>query len=205
MQWSDRTAATGMSRRGKLHVLGIAASLRHNSYNRRLLIAAADCAGPGMSIVLDADLAVVPLYNEDVELAGVPDGVARLAAAVARSDAVIIATPEYNQSMPGVAKNMIDWLSRIEPAVLERKALALMGVTTGSWGTRLAQAALRQTLAACGALVMSTPQIHVRGASTLFDKDRRLIDEATSIQLKEFLEAFAAWVALTAASPNGRP
>lgn len=148
----------------------------------------------GLSIRVYDDLAAIPLFNEDQELAGGPAGVARLREEVARASGLLIATPEYNQSLPGVVKNLVDWLSRSEPAVLTGKPVGIVGATPGPWGTRLAQAALRQTLAACGALVMPAPQVYLRHATDLFDESGHLIDSRADGDLKQFLEAFQGWV-----------
>ena len=177
-----------------LRVLAIAGSLRRASFNGRLLAAARALAPRGMSIDIYDDLASVPLFNEDLEAPRAPVGVERLRDAVAHADAVMIATPEYNQSIPGVTKNMVDWLSRGEPEVLDGKPLAVLGVTAGSWGTRLAQAALRHTLAACGALTMPAPQLYLRDGAALFDVDGRLADTRSSESLSQFLVAFERWV-----------
>src|ERR687886_1113837 len=107
-----------------------------------MLGAAAGCAPPAMSVELFDSLAAVPLFDEDLEqaTAGGPDAVRRLRARVAAADGLLIATPEYNQSMPGVLKNAIDWLSRPPDEMLARKPIAIIGASGGSWGTRLAQA-----------------------------------------------------------------
>lgn len=139
-------------------LLGVAGSLRAGSHNRRLLEDLAAAAPPDLDLAVFEGLGEVPLYNEDVEAGGVPSGVRALADAVATADAVVFATPEYNQAIPGVIKNAIDWLSR--PAVgapLRGKAVAVTGATTGLWGTRLAQTQLRGTLVACGAWLLPTP------------------------------------------------
>ncbi|HSB60074.1 MAG TPA: NAD(P)H-dependent oxidoreductase, partial [Vicinamibacteria bacterium] len=128
-------------------ILGVAGSLRRGSYNRSLLEAAAESARPGMSIVLYDELASIPPFNGDLELAtgGGPDAVCRLRRQVASADGLLVATPEYNHSIPGVLKNAIDWLSRPGPEeVLVGKPVALVGASSGEWGTRLAQSALRQ-------------------------------------------------------------
>ncbi|WP_292132396.1 NADPH-dependent FMN reductase [Brevundimonas sp.] len=105
--------------------------------------------------------------SEDVEADGVPSGVSVLADAAATVDGVVFATPEYNQAIPGVIKNAIDWLSR--PAVgtpLRGKPVAVTGATTGSWGTRLAQTQLRGTLLACGAWLMPIPVLFAARAGS---------------------------------------
>ena len=174
--------------------LAIAGSLRRDSFNRRLVRAATKLTPPGLLLQVYDDLGSVPLFNEDLEAGGPPDGVARLKAAVVRADGLLIATPEYNQSIPGVTKNMVDWLSRGDPDALAGKPIAIMGATPGAWGTRLAQAALRQTLTACGALIMPAPHLYVRNAAGLFDPEGNLTDERTSASLKRLLESFEQWI-----------
>jgi chromate reductase len=180
-----------------LEVLAIAGSLRRNSFNRRLLHAAATRAPVGLSVSIYDELSSVPLFNEDLEAGGVPDGVAHLHTAVLRADGILIATPEYNQSIPAVTKNLVDWLSRCAPDALAGKPVAIMGATPGPWGTRLAQAALRQTLTACGALIMPGPQIYLRNAAEAFDAEGALTDQRIGALLTSFDEAFRQWIAMT--------
>jgi chromate reductase, NAD(P)H dehydrogenase (quinone) len=178
----------------QLTVLGIAASLRKRSYNGYLLAALAGHAPAGLGVSVYDDLQPIPVFNEDLEEHGGPEAVLRLRAAVAAAHGLIIVTPEYNQSIPGVTKNLVDWMSRGEPRILARKPVAIAGATPGPWGTRLAQAALRHTLTACGSLVMPLPQVYVRSAADTFDDQGRLQDARTDQQLRGFMQAFAAWV-----------
>ena len=121
----------------------------------------------------------------------------RLRREVAAADGLLIATPEYNQSIPGVLKNPLDWLSREAPGeVLAGKPVAVVGATAGRWGTRLAQSVVRQVLAATGARTLSAPQLYAAGAEALFDDEGRLIDGATRRQLAAVLAAFAEWIDL---------
>jgi chromate reductase len=177
-----------------LQTLGIAGSLRRDSFNRKLMAAAAARTPGDLSISIYGDLGVVPLFNEDLESDGGPEPVTRLRAAIARSDAMLIATPEYNQSLPGVVKNLVDWLSRGEPEVLAGKPVGILGATAGPWGTRLAQAALRQTLTACGALIMPQPQLYLADADKLFDAEGDLADARVDARLAGFLGKFSEWV-----------
>jgi chromate reductase len=180
------------------HVLCLAGSLRHASWNRRLLQAAATQAPATLHLDVYNDLSRVPLFDEDLEQRGPtgPAGVQALRAAIAAADGLLIATPEYNQSMPGVLKNALDWLSRESPAgeVLLEKPVAVFGASTGPWGTRLAQASLRQVLYAGGALVMPTPTLFIANAATRFDEDGRLSDAATGQSLQRFMLAFERWM-----------
>jgi chromate reductase len=183
---------------GGPRLLGLPGSLRRQSFNRWLLDAAADVASDSVRLQVHAGVGDVPLFNEDLEAEGEPPGVARLRAAIGASDALVIATPEYNQALPGVAKNLVDWLSRGAPPVLAGKPVGILGASVGPWGTRLAQAGLRQTLTACGALVMPAPQVYVRDAGALFDAEGALTDPRTREQLGRYMAALADWVALVA-------
>lgn len=179
-----------------LRVLAIAGSLRRHSYNRSLLLAAAAMAPTGMEVAVYDRLASIPLFNEDLEAenAAGPESVWRLREEVARADGLLFATPEYNQSIPGVMKNVIDWLSRPGPEeVLEGKPVAVTGITAGRWGTRLAQTALRQTLHATHALVMP-PALFIADAKNHFDESGRLIDTSARESLEELLNSLAAWI-----------
>lgn len=189
-----------MTNENSFTVLALSGSLRGNSCNRRLLAAAQECALANLHIKIDDILGTLPLFNEDLERdpETLPAAVTCLRRHVAEADGLLIATPEYNQSLPGVLKNAIDWLSRPLPdEVLVGKPVALIGASTGRWGTRLAQSALRHTLNATEALVMPAPGLYVREAETLFDATGHLTDQATRDALQSVLKAFAAWMVLT--------
>src|SRR5207237_7270834 len=138
-------------------VLAIPGSLRRHSFNRLLLRAATECAPADVEVELYDELATIPLFNEDLEQAtpGGPPAVQHLRELVTSADGLLIATPEYNQCLPGVLKNVIDWLSRPAPnEVLVDKPIAVIGASSGRWGTRLAQSTLRHVLVATEALVL---------------------------------------------------
>jgi chromate reductase len=184
-------------------VLCVPGSLRRHSWNRRLLHAAIAQAPAGLQLELCDALEAVPLFDEDLESrdpAG-PAGVQALRAAVAAADGVVIATPEYNQAIPGVLKNALDWLSRESPLgeVLAGKPVAVTGASSGPWGTRLAQASVRQVLHTCGALVMPAPSLFVARAAERFDAQGGLTDVATLQSLQSFLLAFESWMERLAA------
>jgi chromate reductase len=178
------------------HILALPGSLRAGSYNRRLLEAAMTCAPSGLRIELYEGLTDVPMFNEDTEAGQIRQGgVRRLRDAVAAADGLLIATPEYNQSLPGVLKNAIDWLSRPAPGeVLAGKPVAIAGVSAGRWGTRLAQAALRHTLTATEAHVMPAPMLFLAEARKLFDDAGALRDPAARDGLRAWLDAFLRWI-----------
>jgi chromate reductase len=178
-----------------LRILALAGSLRRASWNLRLLQAAATLAPAGATVAVYDALATVPLFDEDLELAAPegPPGVRALREAIAAADGVVIATPEYNHALPGVLKNALDWLSR-EDRVLGDLPVAVLGASSGPWGTRLAQASLRQVLHTCGALVMPSPTLFVAHADRCFDPQGRLSDPALQASLGRFMEAFAGWI-----------
>lgn len=182
--------------RPPLRVLALAGSLRRDSYNRRLARAAAELAPAGLAVALWDDFGAIPLFSEDLEAAGVPEPVAALRRAVAAVDGLLIATPEYNQSIPGVLKNAVDWLSRRPDRVLRGKPVAIAGATPGPWGTRSAQRELRHVLTALEALVLPAPAVYLREAAAAFDAEGRLTDERTRESLGRLLAAFSEWIAL---------
>jgi chromate reductase len=178
-------------------VLAIPGSVRSGSYNRLLLKAAGVCAPAGMVVELYGELGMIPIFDEDLEqsTSGGPDAVRRLRLLVGAADGLLISTPEYNHSMPGVLKNAIDWLSRPGPdEVLIGKPVAVLGASGGRWGTRLAQSTLRQVLFATESVVMPAPMLFLRDARDLFDDAGALVHAATRDQLTKLLEAFGAWI-----------
>jgi len=163
------------------------------SYNRGLIRAAIDLAPPGTTIIA-WDLGDIPLFNADVEALGDPAPVAAFKAAIARADALVIATPEYNHCVPGVLKNAIDWASRpARRSVLTNKPVAILGASTGRGGTARAQAHLRDGLAYTNGLVLPLPEVLVDLAAEKFDADGNLYDEATRGEVRDLLVSLSAW------------
>ena len=183
-------------------IVALAGSLRAGSLNRRLVTATRDLAPAGLEIQVFDDVAGVPLFNEDLEAAE-PDGpgaVAPLRRLVASADGLLLATPEYNQSIPGVMKNVVDWLSRPDDAgVLMVKPMAIIGATTGPWGTRYAQKELRHALTAAGAAVMPQPMFFLPHGEDALDQEGRLTDPAAARRLQQLLRAFDRWIAMASA------
>jgi chromate reductase, NAD(P)H dehydrogenase (quinone) len=136
-------------------VLGISGSLRHDSYNTRLLRAAGEIVEEqGAEFAAFDGLKAIPPYDEDDDVGEGPDAVARLREAIAEADALLFATPEYNSSIPGVLKNAVDWASRpAGESPLRNKPVAVIGASTGMFGAVWAQAELRKVLGATGARV----------------------------------------------------
>ena len=175
-----------------MKVLGISGSLRRDSYNRKLLVNAAELLPAGAEFELYEALKDVPPFDEDDEQPA-PAAVARLRAAVVGADALLIATPEYNSSIPGQLKNAIDWASRPTPAtsVLRNKPVAVVGASTGAFGAVWAQAELRKVLGAAGARVVEG-DVAVGHAHERFDSEGRLEDETLRGQVDEVLEELVA-------------
>jgi chromate reductase len=180
-------------REGTVRVLGFAGSLRRGSFNRALLRAAAELAPEDVRVEV-FDLDGIPLYNMDVEQQGLPEAVVAFKRAVREADAVLIATPEHNWSFPGVLKNALDWAAR--PAgdnPFRGKPVAVVGASTGQWGTLRAQLHLRQVLAYLETHPLSRPEVLVTNARDKFDAQGRLTDEATRARLRELLVALRDW------------
>jgi len=174
-------------------ILAIAGSLRQGSYNQGLLRAAQEVA-PDWVEVHFFDIGTLPFFNEDVEAAGDPEPVRRFKDAIRASNALLIATPEYNGSVPGILANAIDWASRpTGRSVLRNKPVAVMGAVLGRSGSANAQAILRGVLGRIGAIVVPDPQILVPQASKLFDEQVNLRDEGTREEISQLVEAVAHW------------
>ena len=178
-------------------VIGVSGSLRQGSYNTALLNAAQELAPAGMDIVT-SQIDAVPVYNADVQTQGFPESVLALAEAIRSADGVLIATPEYNYSIPGGLKNAIDWLSRIDDQPFAQKPIALMGASMGAQGTSRAQYHLRQVFVFLDARVMNRPEVFVGAAHTKIDDSAALVDQDTRQFLAGYLEAFRAWIGGTA-------
>ena len=173
-----------------LNVLGISGSLRRASFNTAALRAAAELAPEGMTVAV-ATLHGIPNFDADVEAAGLPPEVRRLREAVAAADALLIATPEYNWSIPGVLKNALDWISRGgEDSPWRGKPAAILGAG-GRFGTLRAQIHLREILRHNRVRVVGSPEVLIDAAETRFDATGRLTDERFRGQIRRLLEALA--------------
>jgi chromate reductase len=169
-----------------MRVLGISGSLRRGSHNTRLLRVAAELVPPPAELELFEGLKDVPPYDEDDDGDLAPAGARRLREAIAAADAVLIATPEYNSSIPGQLKNALDWASRPFPDnVLRNKPVAVIGASTGSFGAVWAQAEVRKVLGSIGARVVDV-ELPVAGAEEAFGGNR-LADEELHRRLARIL------------------
>jgi chromate reductase len=175
-----------------MKVLAISGSLRPDSYNTKLLRAAEELFPPEVDFVLYQGVKAVPAYDEPDDVQPAPMAVAALRSAIGEADAVLIATPEYNSSVPGSLKNALDWVSRpIATNPMRNKPVAVVGASTGAFGAVWAQAELRKILAAIGARVVDA-EVAVGHAPTRFDEAGRLEDESLLEQLAETVGALLA-------------
>jgi chromate reductase len=169
-----------------VRILGISGSLRRGSHNRRLLRAAGTLLPPGVELVEWDGLRDLPAFDEDLEDSP-PEAVREFLACVDDADALLIATPEYNASLPGALKNAIDWASRPFPEnVLRSKPCAVVGASTGLFGAVWAQAEVRKTLKASGADVLDE-ELPVGMADMAFTEDDTLADPALAERLAQML------------------
>ncbi len=182
-----------MSDGGTLRILGISGSLRRGSYNSAALRAAQELAPQGMSVDI-FDIAPIPLYNEDVRQQGFPAPVEELRRRVKAADGVLLVTPEYNYSIPGVLKNAIDWVSRPPEQPFDGKPIAIMGASPSTFGTARAQYHLRQCFVFMNGLVLNRPEAMITQAQNKFDAQGKLTDQPTRDIMGTLLASFAAWV-----------
>jgi NAD(P)H-dependent FMN reductase len=178
-------------------IIGIAGSLREGSFNRALLRAAVELAPGGLTIETGS-IQGIPLYDGDWEAAnGLPEPVVALKQAIAAADGLLLVSPEYNNSIPGVFKNAIDWLSRSGGGVedvFKGKPVGLIGATPGGFGTLSAQTAWLPVLRTLGMRPWFERVLYVGRAHTVFDEAGRLTDEALRTRLATYIEGLAAFV-----------
>lgn len=154
-----------------MQFFGISGSLRTSSFNRQLLDAMSAATSDQDEFGVFDQAKAVPVFDEDLEAQGAPPAVAALQDGVRMADVVIIATPEYNQSLPGSTKNLLDWISRDpEGSPLIGKMCAVTGVTVGHWGTRIAQSQLISALHGCGAEVLAPRHFVAKVSDGVFDE-----------------------------------
>jgi chromate reductase len=174
-----------------MRVLGISGSLRRDSYNSGLLRAAADVLPSGAELEVFDGLKAIPPYDADDDVEAGPESVASLREAIAAADAVLIATPEYNASVPGVLKNALDWASRPHATnPLRGKPAAVVGASTGMFGAVWAQSDARKILSTIGARVLDR-ELPVPEADERFDAAGTLTDPEVEAQLAELLAELA--------------
>jgi chromate reductase len=180
-------------------VLGISGSLRRGSHNSALLRAATALMPEGATLEV-ATIRGIPLYDADIEAQGIPAAVAQLKEAVVAADGVLLVTPEYNNSIPGVFKNTIDWLSRPSAdarRVFGGRRFALIGASPGAWGTTLSQSAWLPVLRTLGVQLWTGGRLMVARAGNVFDESGTLKDAAIEDQLKQFLAGYVTFLQRT--------
>jgi len=181
-----------MSDAPSIKVLGISGSLRKGSFNTMALKTAQGLAPSGVTIEI-AEIADLPLYNEDVRAQGFPPVVQALRDKILKADALLFVTPEYNYSVSGVLKNAIDWASRAPDQPFNGKPVAIMGASAGVLGTARAQYHLRQTCVFLNMFPVNKPEVMIGQAQTRFDASGKLTDETTSGLIKQLLESLRDW------------
>jgi NAD(P)H-dependent FMN reductase len=173
-----------------MKILGISGSLRQASHNSALL-RAAQALFP--DLIETGNISSIPLYNGDLETEGVPDSVIQLKKQLATASGLLLFSPEYNNSVPGVLKNTIDWMSRPSEGignVFRGKPVAISGASPGGFGTILAQNAWLPVFRLLGAEVFSGGRLMVSGAATIFDDDGSLADVAVRERLEQYIGGF---------------
>jgi chromate reductase len=161
-----------------MKVIGISGSLRKGSLNTMALRAAQKLVPAGMTIEI-ADISGIPMYNDDVKAVGEPAEVVALKAQIRAADAVLLVTPEYNFSIPGVLKNTLDWMSRPPEPPFDGKVVAIMGASPGPVGTARVQYDLRKVLVFMNAFTVNKPEVFISSAVGKFNAEGELTDEPT--------------------------
>ncbi|ADU37997.1 NADPH-dependent FMN reductase [Variovorax paradoxus] len=191
-----------MSATALIRVVGLCGSLRSASYNAMALGLAGDCMPADMTMEV-LDWRALPAFDADLLARGMPDAVASLVARIRSADAVLIATPEYNFSVPGMLKNALDWVSRAEDQPFRRKPVAILSAATGPLGGARVQYELRKILLFLDALVLTKPEIFIGHASSKFDPQGRCTDATTRDFVTAQMTAFQQWCIETRAMQVG--
>jgi len=180
-----------------INIIGISGSLRAGSYNSALLRAASQVLPPDVRLEIGA-IKGIPLYDGDLEASsGIPASVQTLKNSIIAADGILLVTPEYNNSIPGVTKNAIDWLSRPPadaPKVFGNKPIAIIGASPSGFGTLLSQTAWLPTLRTLGMHAWFGGRLMVSRAHQAFDANGELIDDAVRKQLSAFMQGFAEFI-----------
>ena len=184
-----------------MKIIALSGALRRGSFNTSLLRAAVGMAPAGVTLELRT-LHGIPLYDGDVEAQGIPEAVTTLREEIRAADALLIGTPEYNNAIPGVLKNGLDWLSRPSgegARLFGGKPTGLIGATPGGFGTVQSQDALLSVLRTFGSDFWMAGRLMVSHAGKVFDADGKLVDDKVREQLEQFVQGFVAFVARRAA------
>jgi NAD(P)H-dependent FMN reductase len=181
------------------HIVGISGSLRKGSFNTLLLKAAQEVIPSGSTLEI-ASISGIPLYNFDVEAEGIPEAVNLLKERIVAAQGLLLVTPEYNNSIPGVFKNAIDWLSRPPkdiPRVFNGRPVALIGASPSLGGTRFSQVAWLPVLRTLGTRPWFGKLLYSANATQVFDAEGHLIDDKVRAQLTQVMAGFAEFATQT--------
>jgi len=176
----------------QLKILGVCGSLRKASLNMAALRACGGLMPAGMSMTI-AQIGDIPMYNQDVFDAGIPAPAQRFYDEIAAADGVLIASPEYNFSLPPLLKNAIDWVSKMPKQPFDNKPIAVFSCSQGPLGGARVQYDLRRILVQLWGHVLPRPEVFVGAAQTKFDKDGKLTDETTKKFLTDLMVGLKAW------------
>jgi chromate reductase, NAD(P)H dehydrogenase (quinone) len=176
-----------------LHIVGLCGSLRRSSYNRMALELAGASLPAGASFEV-LDWRSIPAFDADRMSEGFPQAVTALAERIRAADGVVIATPEYNFTLPGMFKNALDWLSRLEQQPFAGKPLALLSAATGPLGGARVQYDLRRVMMFLNAMPLVKPEVFIGQAQTKFDADGACTDEATRKFVGDQMRALQDWI-----------
>ena len=177
-----------------LHLVTLVGSLRQGSYNHAIARALPGLAPEGVTISELGSVGDLPHYNQDENAKGFPAAVTAMGEAIRQADGIIIVSPEYNYSMPGVLKNALDWLSRLPEQPFVGKPVAIQSASMGPFGGARMQYHLRQTLVFLDGRVLNKPEVMVGLAQTKIDAAGQITDKATSDFIAGQLKAFAEFV-----------
>ncbi len=169
-------------------LLIISGSLRKDSFNSALARSSMELSPENTNIDI-LDLNQIPLFNEDERLKEIPESVKIFSEKISLADGILIITPEYNYSIPGVLKNAIDWVSKMPEQPFNKKPTAIMGATTGMLGTVRAQLHLREVLFALNANLINSPEVYINFVKDKFDSNGKLVDIKTKEKIKSLLLA----------------
>ncbi|MDZ4667128.1 MAG: NADPH-dependent FMN reductase [bacterium] len=176
-----------------LHIVAISGSLRKGSYNTMVLKDIQKLASEHI-VIEQLSIADVPMYNFDFHEKIFPESIEKISMAIKSADALIIVTPEYNYSIPGVLKNVIDFLSKHPLKPIDKKAVGIISASPSLLGGVRAQFHLRQILVAANAMTMNIPEVVITQVNTKFDEEGNLTDEKTREFLKKFIHALAQFI-----------
>lgn len=177
-----------------MKIAAIAGSLRKNSINKKVLHHMIEQADSKVEYKW-IDLADIPLFNADEETDGDPKQAAEMKEQLKQADGVLIVSPEYSHGMPGVVKNALDWAgSMTNDNVLDKKPAFVLGASPMALGTALGQQQIKQTLAACGSLVLQQPEVFIGTAPKKINDDGAITDERLRETLKKAEKAFIEWI-----------